>query len=98
MLFNFFKKISGSFDLVLFVPIFFIALAGILTMNSFGVGSTLFFRQIIWLVISCIFLIGASLIDWSFLRRSEVVTALFVISCLVLLFFLYCAKQLLFCF
>jgi rod shape determining protein RodA len=86
MLFNFFKKISGSFDLVLFVPIFFIALAGILTMNSFGVGSTLFFRQIIWLVISCIFLIGASLIDWSFLRRSEVVTALFVISCLVLLF------------
>ncbi len=82
----FFKKIDYSFDWLLFGAIFFIAVAGILTMNSFADEGVLFIRQIIWLIISIFALFTASLIDWSFLRRSGVILTLFIISCFVLLY------------
>ena len=83
-------------DWLLFGAIFFISVAGILTMNSFlpshsGLGgNVLFLRQIIWLVISVSVMIGASLIDWRFLRRSSTIIVLFAVSVssLLLLFIL----------
>lgn len=86
MVLNFFKKIGGSLDWLLFGAMFFIAIAGILTMNSFGEEKALFMRQIIWLAVSTIVLLCASLVDWRFLRRSGSSIALFLISFLLLLF------------
>src|SRR3989338_623397 len=88
-----FKKINYSFDWLLFGAVFFISVAGILTMNSFlpngqagAGGGVLFVRQIIWLVISIIVLFIASLVDWRFLRRTSSIVFLFVVCCFILLF------------
>lgn len=90
MLSGFFRKFNRSFDWLLFGALFFISVAGILTMNSFlpngGSGGGLFFRQIIWFAVSVAALISASLVDWRFLRRSGAVMVLFAGCCLILLF------------
>jgi rod shape determining protein RodA len=89
---DFLKKFNTSFDWLLFGALFFISVAGILTMNSFlpasesSTGGVLFVRQIIWFAFSTLVLFGASLVDWRFLRRSGSIIILFVGSCLILLF------------
>lgn len=90
MLSNLLKKFSHSVDWLLFGSVFFIAVAGILTMDSFLLSETvktsdLSTRQIIWLFISTVGLFGASLVDWRFLRRSGAIVILFITSCIVLL-------------
>lgn len=85
MISDLFKKINYSFDWLLFGALFFISVAGILTMNSFNGGDVLFVRQIIWFLVSIVGLFTASLIDWRFLRRSSSVIVLFAISCFILL-------------
>lgn len=75
-------------DWVLFWPVLLITLAGLVTMNSF-VGERYFFdRQIIWISISLVIFFIASMIDWRFLRKTEVIVSLFVFFCglLILLF------------
>ncbi len=86
MILDLFRRIRYSVDWLLFGSVLLISVAGILTMNSFGEESILFTRQIIWLSVSIPVLLGASLVDWRFLRRSESITILFGVSCLVLLF------------
>lgn len=86
MTLDLFRKVRYSVDWLLFGSILLVSVAGILTMNSFGEESVLFTRQIIWLSVSVPVLFGASLVDWRFLRRSESITILFGVSCLVLLF------------
>lgn len=85
------KKISYSVDWLLFGSVFFIGVAGILTMNSFlsvniSEPNNLFLKQIIWLSISTLVLFGSSLVDWRFLRRSGAIIILFIFSCTILLF------------
>jgi rod shape determining protein RodA len=82
---NLLKRIDYSMDWLLFGAIFFISVAGILTMNSFAEGSVLFVRQMIWLSVSIIVLFMASLVDWRFLRRSSSTIILFAASCFLLL-------------
>lgn len=86
MILGFFRSIKYSVDWLLFGALFFISLSGILTMNSFTEESGLFVKQIIWLGISILVLVGASQVDWRFLRKSGSIMVLFVISCLILLF------------
>ena len=81
-------------DWVLFTSVLLISLAGLVTMNSFQeAGGTraqsyFFDRQIIWLLICFTVFFIASQIDWRFLRRTSVITALFTFFCglLILLF------------
>jgi rod shape determining protein RodA len=60
-------------------------------MNSFlpaeqGLKESVFFtRQIIWLLISISVFIGATMIDWRFLRKTGSITTIFVVSCVFLL-------------
>lgn len=84
---NFFKRVTYSVDWLLAAALFFISVAGLLTMNSFVPegGGALFGRQVIWLIISFAVLIGASLVDWRFLRRTSSVVSLFLVSCFLLL-------------
>lgn len=79
-------RLIKNIDWLLFGSIFFISVTGILTMNSFTEESGLFFKQIIWFLISIVALFGASLVDWRFLRRSGPIIFLFIISCFILLF------------
>lgn len=63
--------------------------AGLLTMKSFTGQSSLFNHQLIWIVVSFIALFSLSLFDFRFLKRTDVLVALFLIfsGLLVLLFF-----------
>jgi rod shape determining protein RodA len=83
---NFLRKLSYSFDWPLLGAVFFISIAGILTMNSFTEEGVLFIRQTVWLAFSIIVLFAARLVDWRFLRRSGSIVILFLISCFLLLF------------
>ena len=65
---------------------FFICLAGILTMNSFVDQNVFYLRQMVWLLVSLLFLVVASFIDWRFLRRSDSIIIIFVVTCTILLF------------
>lgn len=58
--------------------------AGLVTMHTFARDSFFFDRQIIWLGLSLIVFFGASFVDWRFLRRTRVVTVLFILSAFVL--------------
>lgn len=84
MILNFLRRINYSFDWLLFGALFFISVAGLLTMNSFTEDGMFFERQIIWLAVSIIALFAASLVDWRFLRRSGTIITLFIITCLAL--------------
>lgn len=65
-----------------------IVMAGLFTMNSLTAGNVFFWRQLTWLGISLVVFIGASQIDWRFLRQTSVVTALYI-STTVLLILLF---------
>lgn len=54
-----------------------VVLFGLVTMNSF-VGSNYYFeKQALWLVISIGVFFGVSIVDWSFLKRTQVLITLF---------------------
>ncbi len=64
-----------------------ILLAGLVTMSSFGTGDNHFFtHQLVWIVVSLVVFFVLSRVDFSFLRRTNVVVTLFITSCVVLIF------------
>ena len=65
-----------------------LVLFGLVTMNSFVAENGYFKRQIIWLCVSLVAFFGSSLIDWSFLKRSQVLVTLFGLLLLLLGFLL----------
>ena len=90
---NFFNRISYGVDWLLVLFVLPICLAGLFTMKSFTPqeGSVNFFdKQIIWIVVSLVIFFVFSFIDFRFLRRTDVLVALFLIFCglLVALFIL----------
>jgi len=72
-------------DWLLFFSALLISLAGLVTMNSFAGESYFFDRQIIWLSITLIIFFVASMIDWRFLRRTQIIVWLFSVSCALLM-------------
>jgi len=72
-------------DWVLFFSAIFIAMAGLVTMGSFGASSGYFNKQIIWIVISVIIFFILSQFDYRFLKRTGVVITIFILSVLLLL-------------
>lgn len=77
-----------NMDWLLFFATLPIVGAGLLTMNSF-VGDNYFFqKQLIWVGISILIFFGLSFVDFSFLKRSKVLTFLFLsfVGLLLLLF------------
>jgi rod shape determining protein RodA len=90
---QFSKKVVNrlvNIDWILVGALVPILLAGLFTMNSF-VGDNIFFqRQIIWIVLSFGIFIGLSFVDFKFLRRTGVVSALYVIAAgLLLILFVF---------
>lgn len=72
-------------DWHLFIPAFVITLAGLVTMNSFSGENYFFARQSLWILVSIIAFIGATMVDWHFLRRTRVIMPIFLITVAVLL-------------
>lgn len=61
-----------------------ISLLGLVTMRSFVPEHAFFERQLVWIALSIIVFLIASLIDYSFLRRTPIVAGLFIGISLVL--------------
>jgi len=62
--------------------------AGLVTINSFVSENSLFERQVVWIMFGTAAFLGASFVDWRFLKNTKVVVALFlgIIASLLLLF------------
>lgn len=81
-----------SLDWVLFLATLPILAAGLFTMNSFT-GDNLFFNhQLDWIVVALAVFFTLSFIDFRFLRRTDVMVAIFLGICLVLIVLLGVAK------
>ncbi|MBI2108886.1 MAG: rod shape-determining protein RodA [Parcubacteria group bacterium] len=73
-------------DRILIGAVFLISCAGLITMNSF-VGDNYFFeRQIVWIIGGFVVMFLLSIVDWRFLKRTDIVTFLFVLINILLLF------------
>ncbi len=75
-----FKRLASGIDWILFLAIVPLILAGLVTMQSF-VGESIFFgRQVVWVLFSCLLFFGLSFIDFKFLRRTQVITWIFILA------------------
>ena len=72
------------FDWTLLLPAVSLSLLGILTISTFGEGSSLAPRQLIWLVVAVAIYFGLSKIDMRFIRRTPVVMTVYVLSLVLL--------------
>ena len=84
------RKTLAHIDWILVLAILPLLAAGLVTMQSFVSANTLFAKQLAWILVSFGVFLAASMIDWRFLRRSGIVTALYGIS-VVILFILFLA-------
>jgi rod shape determining protein RodA len=75
-----FSSIFKDVDWILLFSVVLISLAGLVSMNSFGMSSRFFERQIVWLFASVFVFLFASVINWSFLKNTRVVVTLFALS------------------
>lgn len=83
------RDVTFGIDWVLFFAIIPLVLAGLITMNSF-VGDNIFFeRQLIWAGASLLLFFGLSFIDFRFLKRTDVLVGLFVLTMGVLIGLLF---------
>jgi len=74
-----------SIDWLMLLSAVTISLAGLITMSSFAGDNVFFQKQLIWITFSVIVFFTLSMIDFRFLRRTGVITGLFIGSCVVLL-------------
>lgn len=84
---NIFKRLLDriQIDWHLFIPALVLSLAGLATMNSFSGENYFFARQSMWLLISILAFLGATMVDWHFLRRTSVIMPIFLVMVGVLL-------------
>jgi len=84
------QYISGGFkkcidiDWGLFLVALTLTILGLVTMYSYGKTNIYFNHQVVWACITIIIFFISSLIDFRFLRRTNVVVALYVVSVIVL--------------
>ncbi len=69
-----------------------LVLFGLVTMNSFVGNNYYFEKQLVWLAIALVVFFGASVFDWSFLKRTQVLVTLFGVLLAVLGFLLVAVK------
>ena len=73
------RKYAGI-DWILFLATIPLLAAGLISMRSFGGESDYYFtRQLFWIGISVFVFFAFSLVDWRFLRKSELLAGFFVL-------------------
>ena len=75
-------------DWFIFASAVAISIAGAVTMRSFSTENFFFERQVVWICIAIAVFLLASIPEYSFLRRTPVITAFFTVT-IVLLGFIY---------
>jgi rod shape determining protein RodA len=80
---NFFSK-ALSIDWLLLGAIIPIIGAGLFTMSSFADTNIFFNRQLIWITVSFIVFFAFSVIDFKFLRKTQIIFTLYVLMCVSL--------------
>ncbi len=87
---NLLTKTKSRIDWILFAAVLPILGAGLVTMNSFSGNSAYFEHQLVWIPLGILVFFVISLFDVSFLRRTNIIIFLFLLSCgsLLLLFVL----------
>lgn len=82
--------ILSRVEAVLIIPVFFILIAGLLTMSSFQGHDSYFWKQGLWIIIGLSVFGFASLFEYRFLKQTRVVVSiyLFLLGILTLLFVL----------
>lgn len=75
-----FKRLLGGIDWILFLAIVPLVLAGLVTMQSFVGDSAFFERQVVWIGISFTLFFIFSFVDFKFLRRTEIIVWIFILS------------------
>src|SRR3989344_3704395 len=76
-------------DWLLIVPVLLISAASLTVMNSFVGESALFERQLMWQAVALGLMLLISMVDWHFLRRTDVLIYAFVITILMLVAVLF---------
>ena len=71
------REFLKNIDVYLLLALLPILGAGLVTMYSFGGDSSLFIRQVIWIIISLVIFVFAAGVDFKFLRQSKVIIALY---------------------
>lgn len=74
------KNLFLNLDWLLIFPLIPISAFGLITMFSFVESNTFFIKQTAWLIISISIFLIFSAIDFKFLRRTAVITWLYIIS------------------
>ena len=69
-------------DIMILAPAVLIAIAGLITMHS-GIDDSYFSHQIIWIGVALVAFFVTSFIDFRFLRRRNMIVALFLITILI---------------
>lgn len=77
--------IVRSIDWILLSAVVLLAGAGLVTMYSFGGESAFFNRQLLWIGIGLVVFFGISITDIRFLKRTDVIVALYSIGVFTLL-------------
>ncbi len=73
-----FSRLLRNVDWVLFLSTIPIVLAGLITMDSFTAENYFFLRQLAWFAIAVVVFLGASLVDWRFLKNSWFLVGLYL--------------------
>ena len=71
-------------DWYLFAAAFTISLLGLVTMRSFAEENAFFERQVIWIVLGALIFFIASVPEYRFLRRTQVIVVLYVVTVFLL--------------
>lgn len=79
-------------DWALFVSACLLVCFGLVTMNSFSGENFYYEKQLTWFLVSIFVFVGASFVDWSFLKKTNVLVVLFVTTCSVLLLLFFVAQ------
>lgn len=82
------QRLKSNIDWLLFALLVPVFAAGLITMKSFTGDTNLFLKQCIWIAVSLAVFFTCSLIDFRFLKRTEILVSIYLFFCglLVLLF------------
>ncbi len=78
------RKLFPNVDWFLFAAALAISLAGLVTMRSFSADNTFFEKQTIWIAISIGVFLIASMFEYQFLRRTQILVAVYAIIMVLL--------------
>lgn len=79
------KVAKTHIDWILFFVLLPILGAGLVTMDSFKGTNTLFYHQLVWIVVAMAVFFGASFFDFRFLKRTKVLVWIYAVACSILL-------------